>query len=220
MRGKAGRRRRSEARARAPQPRAPGRIRRVLPGVIAGAIAIVVAYAAVARWRRTEPVAATTPRAADPVAGMSATEAARMAARLFRENRAYESLPYFRRVAPELPPGRLDFRLEFATALGNASLQARLRTDARVGLMLESLDELARTERAVEWPRERARVIVARAFLLRVWGFPADASAELRRALATDPTYPDLDAIARLMERRLREPTLPLEALEGPGLKY
>ena len=151
---------------------------------------------------------------------MSLIEAATEAARLNGQGRAYESLPYYRRVAPEIPPGRLDFGLEFATALQLASLQAPVQSEVRVRLMFECLDVLARTERAAGRPRDRARVIVARGFFLRVWGFPMDAVAELHRALATDPSYPDLVSTARLMERRLRDPTLPLDERAGPGLSY
>lgn len=219
MRGKSGRQRRGGSHARGAQPVRAGWMPRVLSGVIAGVILLGGAYAGISLWRRTRPHAAPV-AARDPAAGMSTIDAARVAARLYREGRAYESLPYYRRVAPEMAPGRLDFRIEFATALQNASLQARIRSEERVRLMLESLDELARVERAVRAPRARARVMVARAFFLRVWGFPADAVAELRRALATDPSYPDLSATVRLMERRVREPTLSVDALEGPGLSY
>jgi hypothetical protein len=215
--------RRSAPRTRGPEPAPPAQKQRAFLGVIAAVLLLGGAGAGVTLWRRTRPaVAPVAPPATarDPAAGMSTIEAATMAARLYREDRAYESLPYYRRVAPEMAPGRLDFRLEFATALEHASLQARIRSEERVGLMLESLDELARVERAVQGPRARARVIVARAFFLRVWGFPADAVAELRRAIATDPSYPDLSATVRLMERRVREPTLPVDALEGPGLGH
>jgi hypothetical protein len=190
--------------------------------VIAGLLLLGGTCAIVSQWRSMHPAAAppAPPAPADRLAGMSVVEAAGNAARLYRESRAYESLPYYRRVSPEIAPGRLDFRLEFATALEHASLQARVQSAERVRLMLECLDQLARAERAVERPRDRARVIVARAFFLRVWGFPADAVAELKRALATDPSYPDLSATVRLMERRAREPTLPVDALEGPGLSY
>jgi hypothetical protein len=186
--------------------------------VIAAVLLLGGAGAGITLWRRTRPAA--TPVAPPATAGMSTIDAAGTAARLYREGRAYESLPYYRRVAPEMAPDRLDFRLEFATALEHASLQARVQSKERVQLMLESLDELARAERAVQVPRARARVIVVRAFFLRVWGFPADAVAELRRALATDPSYPDLSATVRLMERRVREPTLPADALEDPRLSY
>ena len=206
---------------RAPALARPDRTRRQLFGAIALVLILGGAGAGIALWRKPRaaaPPAAETAR--DPAAGTSTIEAAGSAARLYRENRAYESLPFYRRVAPEMAPGRLDFRLEFATALQNASLQARIKSEERVRLMLECMVELALTERAMQRPRDRARVIVARAFFLRVWGFPADAAAELRRALATDPSYPDLAATARLFERRVREPTLSLDALDGPGLSF
>jgi len=212
--------RRSAPRTRGPKPARPARKPRAFLLVIAAVLLLGGASAGIALWRRARPAVAPPAAARDPAAGMSAIEAATMAARLYREDRAYESLPYYRRVAPEMAPGRLDFRLEFATALEHASLQSRIQSEERVRLMLECLEELARVERAVQGPRARARVIVARAFFLRVWGFPADAVAELRRALAVDPSYPDLSATVRLMERRVREPTLPVDALEGPGLGY
>lgn len=194
---------------------------RALLGAIAVVLLLGGARAVLILMRSPRP-AAIPPAgpAADRAAGMSLAEAATEAARLFRADRAYESLPFYRRVAPEIPPARLDFGLEFATALQLASHQASIRSEARVRLMLECLDELARTERAARRPRDRARVIVARAFFLRVWGFPMDAVAELHRAVATDPSYPDLSATARLMERTLRDPTLPLDTHAGPGLSY
>jgi hypothetical protein len=201
-----------------PHKRASGK-QRVFLAVIAAVLVLGGTRAFIA-WRSARPGAAPPARAADPAAGMSVVEAAGNAARLYRADRAYESLPYYRRVSPEIAPGRLDFRLEFATALEHASLQAAVESEERVHLMLECMDQLARTESAVERPRDRARVIVARAFFLRVWGFPMDAVAELHRALETDPTYPDLATTVRLMERRVREPLLPFEALEGPGLGY
>jgi hypothetical protein len=211
--------RKSTPSARGPELARPARKQRAFLVVIAAVLLLGGASAGITLWRRTRPPAAPA-AARDPAAGMSTTEAGAMAARLYREGRAYESLPYYRRVATEMPPGRLDFHLEFATALEHASLQARIQGEERVRLMLESLDELARTERAAQRPRDRARVVLARAFFLRVWGFPADAVDELRRALAIDPSYPDLPTTVRLMERRLREPTLPADALEDPGLSY
>lgn len=221
MREPSGRRRRSASRSRGPEPARPRSGRRALLAVVAGVVVLGGAYAGITLWRRTQAVSRpASPAPRDPAAGMSTIEATGEAARLYRENRAYESLPYYRRVSPEIAPGRLDFRLEFATALQNASLQARIRTEERVRLMFESLDELARAERAVRRPRDRARIIVTRAFFLRVWGFPSDAVAELHRALATDPSYPDLSATVRLMERWVREPTLPVHALKGTWLSY
>jgi len=160
----------------------------------------------------------------DSAAAMSVGEAARMAALLFRSRRAYESLPFYRRVAPQIPPTVWEFHLEFATALQTASLETRgggprasaptRASDERVALMLESLSELARAEQAAPLPRDRARVMVSRAFFLRVWGFPLDALAELHRALAIDPSYPDLGPIAELMARWLRDPTISTQAME------
>ena len=219
MRGKRRSGRKGAPGARGPEPARPAPKRRALLVAIAAVLLLGGACAGITLWRRTHtPV--PLPATRDPAAGMNTFDAARIAARLYREGRAYESLPYYRRVAPEIPAGRLDFRLEFATALQHASLQARIQSEERVRLMLECLDELARVERAVQSPRARARVIVARGFFLRVWGFPADAVDELRRALATDPSYPELPTTVRLMERRVREPTLPADALEDPGLSF
>lgn len=205
-----------------PRRARPDGNRRARLVVLASLLALASAYAGIQLWRRTTqpraPAAANAP--ADPATLMSPLEAAGVAARLYREGRASESLPYYRRVAPQIAPGRLDFRLEFATALQRASLQSDIGSRERVRLMFESLEELELTERAVTRPRDRARVMLARAFFLGVWGFSADAAAELRRASATDPSYPDLPALTRLMERSLREPTLPVEALKGPGLRY
>jgi hypothetical protein len=72
-------------------------------------------------------------------------------------SRAYESLPFYRRVAPEMPPGRLDFGIEFATALETAALQGPIQSEERVRLMMECLDRLARVEVACAPPRDRAR---------------------------------------------------------------
>jgi hypothetical protein len=194
--------------------------KRVFPAVIALVLMLGGTRALISLRHRPRAAAPPAPAARDPAAGMSTIEAAGNAARLYRANRAYQSLPYYRRVAPEMPPGQLDFGLEFATALQTASLGARVRSEERVRLMRECLEELGRVEGAVRQPRERARAMVARAFFLRVWGFPVDAAAELERALAIDPSYPGLAATARLMEKSVREPTLPLDALEGPTLTY
>jgi len=214
--------RESRGRARRNEPRRQAQRRtgwkRVFPAVIV--LVLLLAGGRALMSLRHGPRAVAPPAARDPAAGMSTIEAAGNAARLYRANRAYESLPYYRRVAPEMPPGRLDFGLEFATALQTASLGARIQSEERVRLMRECLEELGRVEGAARQPRERARSIVARAFFLRVWGFPVDAAAELQRALATDPSYPGLAATARLMEKSVREPTLPLNALEGPSLTY
>ena len=183
--------------------------------LLSGALALAAALFGITRWQGPHaPPSRGAPAHSGPAAGLSLAEAAAEAARLSRADRAYESLPYYRRVSPEIPPGRVDFRLEFATALQNASLQAHIQSADRVGLMLESLDQLGRAERAAADPGVRARVMVARAFSLRVWGFAADALAELHRALATDPSHPELAETAHLMELRLRDPTLSLEALE------
>jgi len=193
----------------------------VFLGAMAALLLLGGARALLTWWRSMRPAAVLhAPSVADRVAGMSVIEAGTEAARLNRLGRAYESLPYYRRVAPEIAPERLDFGLEFANALQLASLQAPVRSEVKVRLMFECLDELARTERAARGPRDRARVIVARAFFLRVWGFPTDAVAELHRAQATDPSYPDLAGTARLMEQRLRNPTLPLDERSGPGSRY
>jgi hypothetical protein len=221
MRGPPAKRRRV-----AERPRDAGSARgrpkqRALLAAIAVLLLLGGARAVLTLWRNGRTAAPRpAPAVADRAAGMSMIEAATEAARLNGAGRAYESLPYYRRVAPEIPPARLDFGLEFATALQLASLQASARSEVRVRLMRECLDELARTERAVRRPRDRARVIVARAFFLRIWGFPTDAVAELHRALETDPSYPDLVATTHLMEQRLRDPTLPLDERTLPGLSY
>jgi hypothetical protein len=208
-------------RAPAAPPAGKSTKQRLLLGTIA-AVLLLGGSRAVIMLRHARPAAEAPVRiaSADRAAAMSVMDAGREAARLYRANRSYESLPYYRRVAPEMAPGRLDFRLEFATALQTASLQAPGQSEERVRLMLESLDQLGLTERAMQRPGDRARVIVARAFFLRVWGFPADALAELRRALATDPTYPELAATVRRFEREVQEPTLPLDERGGPSLTY
>jgi hypothetical protein len=209
---------RRTTRSRGPEPAPPALRPRAFLGVIAAVLLLGGVSAGVTLWRKARPAAAPATR--DPAAGMSTSEAGATAARLFRAGRAWESLPYYRRVAPEMASGQVDFRLEFATALEHASLQASVRSEERVRLMFDALEQLARVERAVQVPHDRARVILARAFFLRVWGFPADAMDELRHALAIDPSYPGLAVTVGLMERRLREPTLPADALKDPGLSF
>lgn len=219
MRAHPGRRQKHRDR-RGTEPTLAPRRRRWLPALLGGAVLLAALLFGIARWRSGLPPDSRLARAsADPAAGMSVADAAAMAARLYRENRAAESLPYYRRVSPEMAPGRLDFRLEFASALQNASLQARASSRDRVQMLLEGLDQLAIAERNGTRPRERARVIVARAFFLKIWGFPMDALAELHRAIATDPSYPELPATAQMMESWLRDPTLSLEAIERGAAK-
>ena len=206
-RGTADRSARGEAPARSPWWRPVSRV------VIALALVLGGARALFSLLRRPPPAPPRAQAAPDPAAGMSALEAAQNAARLYRDRRAYESLPFYRRVAPEMPAGQLDFGTEFATALESASLEAPVQSEERVRLMMECLDRLGRTEAAVRTPRDRAEVIVTRAFFLRVWGFPLDAIAELQRAREADPSYPEIAATLRAMERRMRDPTLPLDAL-------
>jgi hypothetical protein len=196
-------------------PRRASGWRRAFPALIAVVLVLGGAVAVLLLRRRPPPAAPPpAPVARDPAAGMSAIEAGRNAARLYREGRAYESLPFYRRVAREMPADRLDFHIEFADALEHASLQARLQSRERVRLMMECIDQLGRIEGAVRAPHDRSQVIVSRAFFLRVWGFPMDAVTELRRARETDPSNATVAAMLRLMERRVREPTLPLDALE------
>ena len=195
-------------------PAPPSAWRRALPAIIALVLLLGGARALFSLLRHPAPALPPAPAALDPAARMTTAEAAKNAARLYRERRPYQSLPFYRRVAPEMPPGRLDFGIEFATALESASLQAPIQSEERMRLMMECLDRLGRTEVAMRTPRDRAEVIVTRAFFLRVWGFPLDAVTELRRARETDPSYPEIAATLRAMERRMREPTLPLDALD------
>jgi hypothetical protein len=210
---------RSSARSRGPERAPPARNQRALLGVIAAVLLLGGVSAGVTLRQKLRPAAAPI-AARDPAAGMSTSEAGATAARLFRAGRAWESLPYYRRVATGMASGHVDFRLEFATALEHASLQGPVRSEERVRLMFDAFEQLALVERTVQSPHDRARVILARAFFLRVWGFPADAMGELRRALAIDPSYPGLAVTVGLMERRLREPTLPSDALKDPGLSF
>jgi hypothetical protein len=195
-------------------PARPSAWRRAVPAIIALVLVLGGARALFSLLRHPAPAPPPAPAALDPAAGMTTAEAAQNAARLYRESLPYQSLPFYRRVAPEMPPGRLDFGIEFATALESAALQAPIQSEERVRLMMECLDRLGRTEVAMRTPRDRAEVIVTRAFFLRVWGFPLDAVTELRRARETDPSYPDIAATLRAMERRVHEPTLPLDALD------
>jgi hypothetical protein len=187
---------------------------------LALALALLPIGARAGRTGARRPAARSAPAArGDSAAAMSLQEAALMAVQLLREHRAYASLPYYRRVALEMRPSSWEFHLEFASALQSAALDTRSgvarasalarASDERVELTLDALAELARAELAAPEPRARAQVIVVRAFFLRIWGFPLDALAELRRALKVDPSYPDLVSTTKLMARWLREPTIP-----------
>jgi hypothetical protein len=103
------------------------------------------------------------------------------------------SLPYFRSVVSQTPTDFLAHQND-STALSNAAQESRYHVGRlesatrssveRVALMKTSLNESDLAESLARTPQDLARVISGRAKSLRTWGFPGEALAEFRRALA------------------------------------
>lgn len=134
---------------------------------------------------------------ADPAAAVSPYVAYQRALELSRAGGFEASLPFFERALQGTPPEPWLIHYNYAGALYSVGLEERgpaghsrpaLRSSIeRVALMRRALAELDVAERQAPTAHDRATVIHDRSVRLRIWGFPWDSFAEMRRAQWTEP---------------------------------
>lgn len=178
------------------------------------ALAALLGFAAgAALWWTTRP---TTPPAAppapDPAAGFDLVAANAEAARLVQENRALESLPYFRRQIALHSPPVWALHKDYASALDNAAAESGEAGSAtrssveRMTLLRESLHQLDVAAGLTTRPAERAALLEDRAHTLSFWGMPWDALDVLERAAALPGAAPGIARGARVLRAALEHP--------------
>lgn len=198
------------------------RTHRAWPLALPLALVVVVAAVAAVLWWLVRPQPSSRPPTtlgADPAAGMDPHAARDRAKELMRAHLPTASLPYFRRALAGLPAVPPAFRLDYSSALVNASTESRTHLGLpgpaarsswdRVALARESLRQIEIVE-GQSLPPQRARVMVlGRGQRLQTWGLPWDALAAYGAAMALDPAWPDLRRHAAAYARRLRFPEQP-----------
>jgi hypothetical protein len=194
-------------RDRAPRGRPPRNAALAAIALAASAVGLLVAVRGDHREAR---VALAGPPPADSAAGLSIERAYGEAAGRHAAGRAIQSLPYWVRVRSLLARDVWSFHLAHANALHDAALEDGARSAfERVGFMREALVAVARAEALAPSPQVRAALIQRRAYLLRVWGFDADAWQGLGEALRLAPGEPDLVASRAGLGARLEHPEDP-----------
>ena len=165
-----------------------------------GAAALVAALAAVAlggyaaaRFAlRSNAKRAAPP--ADSLAAMDPIQALNRGVALGRQQRHFESLPYFRRAAAGSAGWLAHWN--FAAALNNAAIEVGSRNGLavpasraaieRIDLTRRALAEIALAEREAPDRRTVAMLELVRGQTMELWGFPVDALDLYRRAARID----------------------------------
>ncbi len=217
---------RDAAGAGGPAPRTSSR-RLGRPWMMA-AIALVALTAVVLLVRRpfAPRRAASAASALSPAARLDAQGAYLEGARLYEAKRNLEALPYFRRVGALLPQPTRQYHLLMTDVLEHAALQPRwdapqsaTRSSVeRVAMLHEALAHLDVAERLSRTPREIAEVRAWRANLLRVWGFPWEALASLRAAVAADSSWTVVAGSADLFTFRVHHPDRSIPGIDTDAI--
>ncbi len=187
--------------SRAPGAAKPAPGPRRMAGVlaVAGVIVVAVAIGTLVRGRGSAPAPAPAPAApvADSLATMPADSAYATALRLVTEHRSTEALAYFRRARRGLQDDFAAFHYNYGAALYNGlfvadtvaglTRPAQGSSDARVGVMRESLQEVLRAIDLAQTPRERAFYANRLGHMLQTWGFAWEAFTWYGSATNADP---------------------------------
>jgi hypothetical protein len=171
-------------------------------------------------WTSRDAETPPAPAPADPAAGLDLAAANEAAIRLVGEDRALESLPYFRRQLALLDAPVWAAHKDYASALHNAAAASGEHGPAtrssveRITLLLESIRQLDVAAGLTDRPAEQAAVLADRAHTLAFWGMPWDALDALERAAGLPGAAPDIVRRARALRAMLERPDDPSAA--GP----
>ena len=189
---------RGRASSRPERPAGPSRRRRPRAGVkpwvgIAVVLGTAIAGVVLRDGYRREPASVAPPHPAERLSGEEAHE---QAVALGNAGRHQQSLPYFRRVVAEMQDEWLAHE-NYSSALYNGAQESRVHLGLegpatrssleRIAMALESLHENDAAESLAQSPGDRATVIYQRGQSFQTWGFPVEALAEYRRAMALAP---------------------------------
>lgn len=154
----------------------------------------------------------------NPVKALPPPDAYREALRLAHENRAAESLSYYRRALEGLAAESWEVEFNYGIALAaNASRYtprmgeprpAARSSVVRVGLVREAMHQLDRAARIAPDAKTRAQVLGRLANTLAVWGLPWETLDLMRRAQYADTTDPEAATRAFLYMKMMRDPPL------------
>jgi len=166
-----------------------------------------------------------------PDAGVAAeVEALRDSAnRRAMAGRFLAGLAFLRRIERLTPHTSADFEGAYATALGNAAVEARVERGLaipvtrssveRVSLLRDAFARVAAGEQKAERPNQARDLRVVRAGQLAFWGFVREGYQDFRSAHGVSPLDQKTSGQAGWLELRFLEPTSDdsRHALKEPG---
>ena len=177
--------------------------------LVAGAWIATAACMALVAWRATDPAAA--------VAASEPGEAFKDSAdRHLLAGRFLAATAMMDRFERTIPRTTADFEGAYATALGNAALEARVERGLaipatrssieRVALLRNALGRVVAGEHKSAQPGQMRDLRVVRAGMLVIWGFAREAYHEYWSAHDAQPLDPRVAGEAAWLEARFTDP--------------